>query len=64
MCDGRDMAEVILNMPNRRFRFSILTYSGDQSALTGAEQYEVKYFLMGISVMLMLWVGTFVMMVE
>ncbi|WP_220667424.1 membrane protein YpdK [Enterobacter sp. R1(2018)] len=25
---------------------------------------EVKYFLMGISVILVVWVGTFVMMVE
>ncbi|WP_435927327.1 membrane protein YpdK [Dryocola sp. BD613] len=51
-------------MSNRRFHFSILIYSGDQSALTRAEQCEVKYFLMGISVILVLWVGTFVMMVE
>jgi len=50
-------------MPNWRFHFSILVYPGDQSALR-AEQCEVKYFLMGISVILVVWVGTFVMMVE
>lgn len=38
--------------------------SGNQSALIRAEQGEVKYFLMGISVILVLWVGTFVMMIE
>lgn len=38
--------------------------SGELSARRRAEQCEVKYFLMGISVILVLWVGTFVMMVE
>ncbi|WP_201279459.1 membrane protein YpdK [Cedecea colo] len=61
---AHDEDEAIPKMSTQRFHFSILTFSGDQSALIRAEQCAVKYFLMGISVILVLWVGTFVMMVE